>query len=66
MDLFRKLGIAVVFIVPTFVFSGLLYSWFDGLSMTVAWLAVLAVFIIMIVLYTMIITGKFSGAGEEA
>ena len=60
MDLARKLGIAVAFIIPTFVFSGLVYSWFDSLSKVVAWLAVIAIFIIIAIIYSQIITGKFS------
>jgi hypothetical protein len=66
MDLPRKLGIAVAFIIPTFVFSGLVYSWFDSLSKVVAWLAVIAIFIIIAIVYTKIITGKFSGAAQES
>ena len=65
MDLARKLGIAVAFIIPTFVFSGLVYSWFDSLSKVVAWLAVIAIFVIIAIIYTKIITGKFSGTAQE-
>ena len=65
MDLARKLGTAVVFIIPTFVFSGLVYSWFDSLSKVVAWLAVLAIFVVMGIIYSMIITGKFSRNAQE-
>ena len=65
MDIFRKIGTAVVFIIPTFVFSGLVYSWFDSLSKVVAWLAVLAIFVAIIIIYFMIITGKFSRNAQE-
>ena len=65
MDLARKLGTAVVFIIPTFVFSGLVYSWFDSLSKVVAWLAVLVIFAAVITIYTKIITGKFSRNAQE-
>ncbi|MCD4716558.1 MAG: hypothetical protein K8R45_07425 [Desulfobacterales bacterium] len=65
MDLTRKLGTAIVFIVPTFVFSGLVYSWFDSLSKVVAWLAVLAIFVVIGIIYSKIITGKFSKNAQE-
>jgi len=65
MDLPRKVAIAVAFIIPIFVFSGLVYSWFDSLSKVVAWLAVLAVFVVMGIIYSIIITGKFSGTARE-
>ena len=65
MDIARKIGTAIVFIIPTFVFSGLVYSWFDSLSKVVAWLAVLVIFAAVITIYTKIITGKFSRNAQE-
>lgn len=41
MDLFRKIGVGIVMIVPTFVFGGLIFHYFHS------WLAVLAWVIIM-------------------
>jgi len=60
MDLPRKLGVAITFIIPTFVFSGLIWSWFHS------WLCVLGVMIIIAIIYSMIITGKFSGIAGES
>jgi hypothetical protein len=65
MDLPRKIGIAIAFIIPTFVFSGLVYSWFDSLSKIVSWLAVLVIFAAVIIVYSKIITGKFSGNAQQ-
>jgi hypothetical protein len=51
MDIVRKLGTAVVFIVPTFVFSGLVWDWFHS------WAAVVVMTIIMALTYTSVIAG---------
>ena len=59
MDLIRKLGVAIVFIIPTFVLSGLVWDWFHS------WVAVFIVMIILGFLYFMIITGKFSTQPAE-
>ena len=59
MDIVRKIGTAVVFIIPTFIFSGLIWSWFHS------WLCVLGMMIIIAIIYFMIITGKFSGIARE-
>ena len=66
MDLARKIGIGVVFIVPTFVLCGLVYSWFDSLSKVVGWLAALVVFIAVVIAYTRIIMGRFSTHKQAA
>ncbi len=66
MDLPRKLGIAVAFIIPTFVFSGLIYAIFDSLTKVVSWLGVLAVVIVMAILYSRVITGKFLTGPQES
>ncbi|MCP4666968.1 MAG: hypothetical protein GY849_11440 [Deltaproteobacteria bacterium] len=60
MDIFRKLGIAVTMIIPTFVFSGLVWSWFHN------WLVVFGMMILMVILYAVIISGKCSCAAEES
>lgn len=59
MDLPRKLGIGIVMIVPTFVFSGLLYSWFHSYVM------VFFTMLVMAVLYGFTITGKLFGKDRE-
>ena len=51
MDIVRKLGTAVVFIVPTFVFSGLVWDWFHS------WTAVVVMMIIVALTYTSVIAG---------
>ena len=53
MDLVRKIAVAIVMIVPTFVFSGLIWA------AVPSWLVVLGVMIVMAVIYSMIIRGKF-------
>ena len=60
MDLVRKFAIAVVMIIPGFVFGGLAWSWFHS------WLAVLGIEVVAVVLYIMIISGKFSKAPQGA
>lgn len=52
MDLFRKIGVGIVMIVPTFVFGGLIYDLLHS------WWAVLVLQVIMIGLYGTIISGK--------
>lgn len=54
MDLIKKFAIAVVMIVPGFVFGGLIWSLFHS------WFAVLGMEIIVVLVYFGIITGKFS------
>ena len=60
MDIFRKLGIAIVMIIPTFVFSGLVWSWFHN------WFVVFAMMILIAILYSVIISGKCSCAAKES
>jgi len=52
MDLFRKIGVGIVMIVPAFVFGGLIYDLLHS------WWAVLVLLVIMIGLYGTIISGK--------
>lgn len=58
MDLVRKFAIAVVMIVPGFVFGGLAWSCYHS------WWAVLGVEVIVLILYFQIISGIFSDARE--
>ena len=60
MDLPRKLGIAVAFIIPTFVFSGLVWSWRHN------WFAVFGMIILMGILYSVMVLGKYSCAAKES
>lgn len=52
MDLFRKIGVGIVMIVPAFVFGGLIYDLLHS------WWAVLVLQVIIIGLYGTIISGK--------
>ncbi len=60
MDIVRKLAIAIVMIIPAFVFSGLVWHWFES------WWPVLAVVMIAVILYFFIITRKLSRNPQEA
>jgi hypothetical protein len=59
MELPRKIGIGIVMIVPTFVFSGLFYNWFHSYIM------VFFTMIAMAVLYGLTITGNLFGKREQ-
>jgi uncharacterized protein (DUF983 family) len=59
MELPRKIGILIVFIIPTFVLSGLLYSW------THSWWLVLGVAVVMIVVYSLIVSGKVRSSTQR-
>ena len=52
MELSRKIGIGIVMMIPTFVFSGLLWD------LSHSWIAVIILIAAMIYLYKEIITGK--------
>ena len=52
MELSRKIGIGIVMMIPTFVFSGLVWD------LSHSWIAVLILIAAMIYLYKEIITGK--------
>ena len=56
MDIYRKIGIGIVMIIPSFVGSGLLWNIFNN------WIPVLIWIIIMAFLYGGILTGKLSKA----
>ena len=54
MDLTRKFAIAVVMIVPAFVFGGLIWSLLHS------WMAVFLTDACVVAVYVMIITGRLS------
>ncbi|MBL7203243.1 MAG: hypothetical protein ISS63_02765 [Desulfobacteraceae bacterium] len=54
MDLFRKIAIGIVSIIPAFVLGGLVWAWFES------WLAVFGVVILVAVFSGSVISGKFS------
>jgi len=56
MDLFRKIGIGIVSIIPAFVLGGLIWDWFGS------WLAVLGMVILVGIFSGSAIAGKFSRA----
>lgn len=60
MDIYRKIGIGIVMIVPIFVGSGALWDIFNS------WIPVLLWFIIMVAVYSGILTGKLSKAQTES
>jgi len=53
MDIFRRIGIAIVLIVPTFVVAGALWSLFHSWIPIVIWVIVMAGFVAGVV------SGKF-------
>lgn len=57
MDLFRKIGIGIVSIIPAFVLGGLIWDMFGS------WLAVLGMEVMMVLFYIRIISG--GGTSEE-
>ena len=59
MELERKLGVGIVMLIPTFVFSGVIWSFVHS------YLAVLGWVIIMGFTYRAIVTGKFRSAKEN-
>jgi hypothetical protein len=54
MDLFRRIGIGIVSIIPAFVLGGLIWDWFGS------WLAVLGIVVIVGIFSGYAIAGKFS------
>jgi len=54
MDLWRKIGIAIVSLIPAFVLSGLVWD------MSHSWLSVAATIVIVALFSGSVITGKFS------
>ncbi|RJR41767.1 MAG: hypothetical protein C4576_17400 [Desulfobacteraceae bacterium] len=63
MDIFRRIGIGIVMIVPTFVIAGALWSLFHSWIPIVIWVLVVAAFV------AGLISGKFprsSSSSEES
>jgi len=58
MDLFRRIGIGIVSMIPAFVMGGLMWNWFHS------WLAVLGIVVIVAIFSGSAIAGKFS-SGEQ-
>ena len=54
MDLFRKIGIGIVSMIPAFVLGGLVWDWFGS------WLAVLGVVVLVAIFSGSVISGKLS------
>ena len=60
MDLWRKIGIAIVSIIPAFVLGGLIWD------MSHSWLSVLAVIVIVALFSGSAIAGKFSSPEQSS
>ena len=52
MDLWRKIGIGIVSIIPAFVLSGLVWDWFGS------WIAVFIMIVLVGIFSGSVITGK--------
>jgi hypothetical protein len=51
MEISRKIGIGIVMIIPAFVFGGAVWSWFGS------WITVFISEVLMVLLYSSIISG---------
>ncbi|MDZ7698437.1 MAG: hypothetical protein U5R49_16435 [Deltaproteobacteria bacterium] len=62
MDLFRKIGIGIVLIIPAFVLGGLIWDMFGS------WLAVIGMEIVIVLFYIKLISsgGETSHHAEHA
>ncbi len=60
MDLWRKIGIAIVSMIPAFVLSGLIWN------MSHSWLSVVAMIVIVALFSGSAIAGKFSSSEQSA
>ncbi len=60
MDLTRKLAVAIVMIIPAFVIGGLVWALLGS------WWAVLAWEVVLVIIYSLIISGKFSSSAQKA
>ncbi|MFH1243605.1 MAG: hypothetical protein V1689_14780 [Pseudomonadota bacterium] len=65
MDLARKIGIAVVLIIPAFLLGGAVWALLGSFSAVLGWLAVLCVLVGMAIIYSFIITGRCLGACQR-
>ena len=59
MDLWRKIGIAIVSMIPAFVLSGLIWN------MSHSWLSVVAMIVIVALFGGSAIAGKFSSPEQS-
>jgi len=59
MDTPRKIGIGVAMIIPAFVFGGAVWSWFGS------WLTVFILEVLMVLLYSSIISGWPVGVTQK-
>jgi hypothetical protein len=65
MNLARKIGIAVVLIIPAFVLGGAVWALLGSFSAVLGWLAVLCVLVGMTIIYSLIITGRCLGSCQR-
>jgi len=59
MDTPRKIGIGVAMIIPAFVFGGTVWSWFGS------WFTVFILEVLMVLLYSSIISGWPVGVTQK-
>jgi hypothetical protein len=60
MDLYRRIGIGIVSMIPAFVLGGLMWDWFG------AWLPVLGIIVIVGIFSGSAMAGKFAkGQGQD-
>jgi len=59
MDLFRRIGIGIVSMIPAFVLGGLIWDWFGS------WLAVLGMVVIVGIFSGSAIAGNFSSKEQQ-
>jgi hypothetical protein len=59
MDTPRKIGIGVAMIIPAFVFGGAVWSWFGS------WFTVFILEVLMVLLYSSIISGWPVGVTQK-
>jgi hypothetical protein len=60
MEIPRKIGIGIAMIIPAFVFGGAVWSWFGS------WFTVFILEVLMVLLYSSIITGWPVGAVQKS
>ena len=59
MEIPRNIGIGIVMIIPAFVFGGVVWSWFGS------WFTVFILEVLMVLLYSSIISGWPVGAIQK-
>jgi hypothetical protein len=60
MDLYRKIGIAITMIIPTFVIGGLIWQFVDFWFLVIAWI------VFMFLVYGWVVTGRVSKFFKKA